>query len=112
MDAAKRRIVSQITMTTPSLAPRSVVRKHATTKPKTTPKPPAGYQSVNPYDGKTLKTFKELTAAQLETAIQTAAECFGTWRQKTFAERAVVVAQAAALLRARVDEFARPVTLE
>jgi len=70
------------------------------------------YQSVNPYDGKTLKTFAELTDAALETAIATAATCFQTWRTKTFAERAVVVSKAAALMHARVDEFARPVTLE
>ena len=31
------------------------------------------YQSVNPYDGKTLKTFEELTGEQLETALETAA---------------------------------------
>jgi succinate-semialdehyde dehydrogenase/glutarate-semialdehyde dehydrogenase len=72
----------------------------------------AAYQSVNPYDGKTLKTFDELTAAQLETAIRTAASCFATWRQTTFAARAAAVAKAAAILRARVDEFARPMTLE
>jgi succinate-semialdehyde dehydrogenase/glutarate-semialdehyde dehydrogenase len=70
------------------------------------------YQSVNPYDGKILKTFEEMTDDQLETALATAAACFETWRRKTFAERAVVVAKAASLLRARIDEFARPVTLE
>ncbi len=70
------------------------------------------YQSVNPYDGKNLKTFEELTDEQLETALQTAAKCFETWRHKTFAERAAIVAKAAAIMRARVDEFAKPVTLE
>jgi succinate-semialdehyde dehydrogenase/glutarate-semialdehyde dehydrogenase len=60
----------------------------------------AAYQSVNPYDGKILKTFEELTDKQLEAALETAATCFKTWRRKTFAERAAV------------DEFARPVTLE
>jgi succinate-semialdehyde dehydrogenase/glutarate-semialdehyde dehydrogenase len=70
------------------------------------------YQSVNPYDGKILKTFEELTDQQLETALQTAATCFETWRHTTFAERATVVAKAATIMRARVDEFARPVTLE
>jgi len=72
----------------------------------------AAYQSVNPYDGKTLKTFKELTDQQLEKALKTAAACFETWRRTTFAERAVVAAKAAAIMRARVAEFARPVTLE
>src|SRR5450631_449600 len=70
------------------------------------------YQSVNPYDGKTLKTFEELSDEQLESAIETAATCFETWRHTTFAERAVVVAKAASIMRARIDEFARPVTLE
>ena len=70
------------------------------------------YQSVNPYDGKTLETFKELTDKQLDKALETAAACFETWRRKTYAERAAVVAKAAAIMHARVDEFARPVTLE
>ena len=70
------------------------------------------YQSVNPYDGKILKTFEETSDKQLEAGIATAATCFETWRHKTFAQRAAVVAKAAAIMRARVDEFARPVTLE
>jgi succinate-semialdehyde dehydrogenase/glutarate-semialdehyde dehydrogenase len=70
------------------------------------------YQSVNPYDGKILKTFEELTDKQLERAIETAATCFESWRHTTFAERAALVAKASAIMRARVDEFARPVTLE
>ena len=70
------------------------------------------YQSVNPYDGKILKTFEELSDEQLEAAIETAATCFETWRHTTFAERAAVVAKAASIMRARIDEFARPVTLE
>ena len=70
------------------------------------------YQSVNPYDGKILKTFEETSDKQLEAGIATAATCFETWRHKTFAQRAAVAAKAAAIMRARVDEFARPVTLE
>jgi succinate-semialdehyde dehydrogenase/glutarate-semialdehyde dehydrogenase len=70
------------------------------------------YQSVNPYNGKILKTFKELTDPQLEKALKTAASCFDTWRSTTFAERAVVAVKAAAIMRARVDEFAHPVTIE
>ena len=70
------------------------------------------YQSVNPYDGKILKTFEELSDEQLETALETASACFKTWRHTTFAERAVVVAKASAIMRERIDEFARPVTLE
>jgi succinate-semialdehyde dehydrogenase/glutarate-semialdehyde dehydrogenase len=70
------------------------------------------YLSINPYNGKLLKTFKEMTNPQLEKALKTAASCFDKWRYTTFAERAVVAAKAAAILRERVDEFARPMTLE
>jgi succinate-semialdehyde dehydrogenase/glutarate-semialdehyde dehydrogenase len=70
------------------------------------------YKSVDPYNGKVLKTFKELTNMQLEKAIKRAVTCFESWRHKTFAERAVVAVKAAAILRARVDEFARPMTNE
>ena len=70
------------------------------------------YESLNPFDGKTLKTFEATTDAQLETALETAAKCFDTWRHTSFAQRAAVMTKAAALMRARLDEFARPVTLE
>ena len=70
------------------------------------------YQSVNPYDGKILKTFEELSDRQLEAALETAAACFEIWRHTTFAERAAVVAKASSIMRARIDEFARPVTME
>ncbi|MBI2723711.1 MAG: NAD-dependent succinate-semialdehyde dehydrogenase [Chloroflexi bacterium] len=70
------------------------------------------YQSVNPYDGKTLKTFEEFTGAQLETALATAETCFQNWRQTTFAERARIVGEVAALMSANVDSLARLVTLE
>ena len=72
----------------------------------------AGYQSVNPFDGKTERVFEDLTDAQVEAKIAAAQTCFETWRHKTYAERAVIVAKAAALLHERADEFARVMTLE
>jgi succinate-semialdehyde dehydrogenase/glutarate-semialdehyde dehydrogenase len=70
------------------------------------------YESVNPYDGKTVKTFDEMTDSQLEKAIATAATAYETWRQKTYAQRAVILAKASELMHARVDAFARPMTIE
>lgn len=70
------------------------------------------YQSINPYDGAVLKTFVAFSDRELDAAIATASNCFETWRRKSFAERAVVVAGAARLMHARVDELARLVTLE
>jgi succinate-semialdehyde dehydrogenase/glutarate-semialdehyde dehydrogenase len=70
------------------------------------------YQTINPKDGKVLKTFPELDDAQLETAIRTAASCFEVWRKKTFAQRAAIVTKASTMMHARVDDFARLATLE
>ncbi len=83
-------------------------------RPKTSANkiPRASYQSVNPCTGKILKTFKECSDRQLESALKTAASGFETWRHTTFAARRKIAAKAAALMRARPDEFARPMTLE
>jgi succinate-semialdehyde dehydrogenase/glutarate-semialdehyde dehydrogenase len=70
------------------------------------------YQSINPFDGKTLKTFDTLSDSQLETKLASAASCFKTWKHKSYKERAVIVAKAAELMKAHVDEFARLATLE
>jgi acyl-CoA reductase-like NAD-dependent aldehyde dehydrogenase len=70
------------------------------------------YQSVNPFDGKIIQTFEELTDEQLDIAIENAVICFEFWSRTPFAERAAVVARAAAILDSRVDSFAHPVTME
>jgi succinate-semialdehyde dehydrogenase/glutarate-semialdehyde dehydrogenase len=70
------------------------------------------YQSVNPFDGKTLKTFPEITDQQLEAKLAAAEKCFETWKRKSYEERAVIIAKAAELMHADVDAFARPMTLE
>lgn len=64
------------------------------------------YQSVNPYDGKVLKAFEELSDQQLERSIETAATCFASWRRTTFAERALVAVKVAADMRVHIDELA------
>ncbi len=64
------------------------------------------YQSLNPATGKLLKTFDELTDKQLEEKLATAAACFETWKHTTYAERAVIVAKAAALLHDQAEAFA------
>jgi len=68
------------------------------------------YQSINPNTGTLLKSFEHLTEAQLEKSLAAADNCYQTWRQKKYAERAVILNKAAALMHARVDEFARLAT--
>ena len=79
---------------------------------KNTSEQSLAYKSVNPFDGKTVKTFEELTDKQLDAAIATADSCYKTWRLKSYAERAKIVAKAASLLHERADEFAKIATLE
>jgi len=70
------------------------------------------YQSFNPATGKLVKSFHEITDAQFETKLATAAACYEIWRKKTYAERAVIVDRAATILKAKVEEFAHPMTIE
>jgi len=74
--------------------------------------PCIAYQSVNPNDGKLLKSFEHMSPAALEQSLVAAETCFQTWKHTSYAERAVVVTKAAALLRAHVDDFATLETLE
>ncbi|MFZ2990105.1 NAD-dependent succinate-semialdehyde dehydrogenase [Ideonella sp.] len=70
------------------------------------------YQSINPNDGKLLKSFEHLSNAQLDQALATAESCFQRWKNKTYGERALILNKAADLLRAHGDDFARLETLE
>jgi succinate-semialdehyde dehydrogenase/glutarate-semialdehyde dehydrogenase len=70
------------------------------------------YQSFNPFEGKLIKGFPEISAAECEAKLAAAQACFETWRHKTYAERAVIIAKAAELLHEQADAFARIMTLE
>jgi succinate-semialdehyde dehydrogenase/glutarate-semialdehyde dehydrogenase len=70
------------------------------------------YQSLNPATGKLLRKFDEFTDKQLEEKLVTAAACFETWKHKTYAQRAVIVAKAAAIMHAKAEELAHTMTLE
>ncbi|WP_114968734.1 NAD-dependent succinate-semialdehyde dehydrogenase [Rhodoferax ferrireducens] len=70
------------------------------------------YQSVNPNDGKVMKSFEHLSNPQLEQSLATAEACFQTWKQTSYADRAAILNKAAALMLAHVHDFARLATLE
>jgi succinate-semialdehyde dehydrogenase/glutarate-semialdehyde dehydrogenase len=71
------------------------------------------YQSTNPYDGSILATFDEHDDAALEDRLHAATDCFERdWRQRSYAERALVLKRAAALMRERADTLARLATVE
>ena len=70
------------------------------------------YSSVNPFNGKLLQIFDQLTDKQLEEKLATADSCYKTWKHTSYAERAKIIAKASKLLAERADEFAHTMTLE
>jgi succinate-semialdehyde dehydrogenase/glutarate-semialdehyde dehydrogenase len=70
------------------------------------------YESVNPFNGKTVKTFSTFTNDELEKKIAAAAACYETWKNTPYSKRAAIVARAGELMRANVDKFAKLATLE
>jgi succinate-semialdehyde dehydrogenase/glutarate-semialdehyde dehydrogenase len=70
------------------------------------------YQTLNPFNGKLVKSFDEITDAQFETKLAAAQSCYETWRHKSYAERAVIIAKAAKLMHEQADTLAHTMTLE
>ena len=71
------------------------------------------YQTTNPFNAEVVATFPECDAAELESRLKTAADCYdNAWRNTSFAERSAILAKAANILRERTDEFANLITIE
>ena len=71
------------------------------------------YKSTNPYTGNVEKTFADIIPALLEEKLQGADNCFRSdWRNRSFADRAIVLKRAAALMRERSQQLAELITRE
>ncbi|HXJ95281.1 MAG TPA: NAD-dependent succinate-semialdehyde dehydrogenase [Terriglobia bacterium] len=71
------------------------------------------YQTINPYTEELVNSFQEHTDTQLEAILAKAEETYeNDWSLKSLAERKVIVKKAASILREKLDEFAKPITLE
>ena len=70
------------------------------------------YQAVNPYTGKAIKLFDEISKEALDEKLQTAAICFETWGKTSFNDRKKIIRKVANLMRERSDELAALITLE
>ncbi|HEX7354471.1 MAG TPA: NADP-dependent succinic semialdehyde dehydrogenase [Mycobacteriales bacterium] len=68
--------------------------------------------SVNPTTGATLREFSELTDADLDEKLASAARTFTAYRRTSFDERAAWLRAAADILDDRADEVARMMTSE
>ncbi|HEX3371251.1 MAG TPA: NAD-dependent succinate-semialdehyde dehydrogenase [Candidatus Acidoferrales bacterium] len=68
--------------------------------------------TINPATGQTVKTFEELTNAQVDEKIQRAVDAFPKFRKLTFADRGKMMLRAAELLESEKDSLAHLMTLE
>ena len=68
--------------------------------------------TINPATGETLKTFEQLSDAQIDRKLQIAAEAFSKYRKSTFAERARFMQRAAEILEEKKEIFGRMMTTE
>jgi succinate-semialdehyde dehydrogenase / glutarate-semialdehyde dehydrogenase len=68
--------------------------------------------TVNPATGEVVRTFEELTDAQIEQKISRAVTTFATYRQLPFRDRAAMMNRAADILERDTDKFGRLMTLE
>lgn len=69
-------------------------------------------QTINPATGQVVKTFEEMSDAEVERALAQAQAAYEGWRETTFAERAAKVHNIARYLRAHRDEIAEIATIE
>jgi succinate-semialdehyde dehydrogenase/glutarate-semialdehyde dehydrogenase len=68
--------------------------------------------TINPATGQTVKTFEELTNAQVDEKIQRAVDAFPKFRKLTFADRGKMMLRAAELLESEKNTLAKLMTLE
>ncbi|WP_373518365.1 NAD-dependent succinate-semialdehyde dehydrogenase [Pricia sp.] len=69
-------------------------------------------ESINPYNGKKLYEFKELTDKELHKKIEVAHKVFQIWKNTGFDERSKLMLKAAENLKKNTDKYAKIMTQE
>jgi succinate-semialdehyde dehydrogenase / glutarate-semialdehyde dehydrogenase len=69
-------------------------------------------QSINPATGEVLENFQEMSTSEIDEILEAAETTFREWRKRPFVERTKRMRQAAALLRAGKEKYARTMALE
>ena len=67
---------------------------------------------INPSTNELLKSYQEMTAAQVTMAVQQSQQAFLAWREVPFAQRALLMKDAARILRSNAAEYAKLMALE
>src|SRR5947208_1341569 len=69
-------------------------------------------QSINPATGEMLESFQEMTASEVDRILEAAYTSFHEWRSRPFVDRAKKMREAARVLRAAREKYARTMALE
>src|SRR5437016_4880159 len=69
-------------------------------------------QSINPATGEVLESFQEMTASEVDRILEAAYTTFHEWRSRPFVDRAKKMREAARVLRAAREKYARTMALE
>ena len=69
-------------------------------------------ESLNPTTGKSLATFPEMGAAEIDRILDAAVKAQKAWARVPMAERAVPMRRVAAILKERAPELAMLMALE
>src|SRR5471032_922434 len=68
--------------------------------------------SINPANGETVKTYREMTPHEAGAAVDEAHETWKSWRAPAFAERARFMKKTSEILRDRKNELAKLMATE
>ena len=69
-------------------------------------------QTINPATGETIRAYDEMTPSEVDEIVSQCHRTFLDWRRTSYATRAGLMRNAAGILRARSEEFARLMALE
>ena len=69
-------------------------------------------QSINPATGEVLETFQEMSTSEIARILEAADRTFHDWRDRPFGEREKKMREAARILRAGKEKYARTMALE
>lgn len=70
------------------------------------------FESINPFNGKHLRTFQSISWEETQAAIANADLAYRSWKGTAFEQRKSILKSMSAALRDRVDEWAELITLE
>lgn len=68
--------------------------------------------SINPTNGKTIRTYKSHSTKQVNDKIEQANKAWSNWKDKSFDERAILIRKVASLLLRRKEELAKLMAIE